>query len=468
MLYHVFIGFAYLTPLVGALLSDSFLDKYKTITSLSLVYILGLLILTVTSWPTLMGVETTKLRSFGPLLGLALVCIGTGGIKPCVSAHGGDQFLEIQSAGLTRFYNYFYVAINVGAVVSSYASPAVAKWTLYAFPNDTLASWEARGLKPDIGNGYPVAWLMLLLSMSVALAVFVSGFKTYRVVPPAGRFILWDHACVAISYAWHWFCGGRGTAYVEMCRKYGEDMVEEMLDLAQVMFALTPAPIFWMAFSMNGSTFQDMGDQMRIPFGGDAQTSFFDSETTNNVWNPIFVVILAPLMANIVYPFIERRFGTNSFPLMSRMAAGQVLAGIAYIFAALLQRSINAHCANPHSHPDICTSSLPTLLLIPLYLLLTQAEILFSISGLHFSYTEVGRRTKSVCSALWLLTSSGGSFLAAWALGVTMESAPEVWTRERFFWGVSGLCFLSAAAQWGISRVYVRKLDRKSNRALSP
>jgi dipeptide/tripeptide permease len=99
-MYHVFQGLAYYTPLLGALLSDSYLDKFKTIVILSCVYIFGFGLLTVTSWPTAIGVETTKIPRIGPLLGLLLICLGTGGIKPCVSAHGGDQFLDVQKYGL--------------------------------------------------------------------------------------------------------------------------------------------------------------------------------------------------------------------------------------------------------------------------------------------------------------------------------------------------------------------------------
>lgn len=49
----------------------------------------------------------------GALVGIFLVALGTGGIKPCVSAHGGDQFIAQQKSALNNFYNYFYLSINV-------------------------------------------------------------------------------------------------------------------------------------------------------------------------------------------------------------------------------------------------------------------------------------------------------------------------------------------------------------------
>src|SRR3954452_11564072 len=72
--YHLFAGACYLLPLLGAYLSDRFLGKYKTILYLSIVYCLGHLSLSL--WETPNGVY----------LGLGLIALGSGGIKPCVSA----------------------------------------------------------------------------------------------------------------------------------------------------------------------------------------------------------------------------------------------------------------------------------------------------------------------------------------------------------------------------------------------
>src|SRR5680860_1628269 len=83
--YHLFAGACYLFPLLGAFISDRFLGKYKTILYLSLVYCSGHAVLAV--WETKMGLYA----------GLALIALGSGGIKPCVSAHVGDQFKANQT-----------------------------------------------------------------------------------------------------------------------------------------------------------------------------------------------------------------------------------------------------------------------------------------------------------------------------------------------------------------------------------
>src|SRR5687767_4305541 len=80
--FHVFAQAVYFLPLLGSILSDGFLGKYKTIFSLSLVDCLGHLAL---------AVDETRV---GLAIGLSLIALGSGGIKPCVSANVGDQFGE--------------------------------------------------------------------------------------------------------------------------------------------------------------------------------------------------------------------------------------------------------------------------------------------------------------------------------------------------------------------------------------
>ena len=81
---HLFMGAVYLTPFLGALLADIFLGKYRTIIALSIVYCAG--------HAALAGMGLFGHSPWWLLAGLGLIALGSGGIKPCVSAHVGDQF----------------------------------------------------------------------------------------------------------------------------------------------------------------------------------------------------------------------------------------------------------------------------------------------------------------------------------------------------------------------------------------
>jgi POT family proton-dependent oligopeptide transporter len=96
---HFFVGSAYFFPIIGGLLSDAFFGKYRIIISLSMTYCLGHLCLAC------MGVMgNTREWLF---VGLLLIAIGSGGIKPCVSAHVGDQFGKKNGRLLSRVFGWF-------------------------------------------------------------------------------------------------------------------------------------------------------------------------------------------------------------------------------------------------------------------------------------------------------------------------------------------------------------------------
>ena len=58
------------------------------------------------------------------MIGLLVIAVGTGGIKPCVSAFGGDQFVRPQQdRQLEQFFSIFYFAINVGSLISTFLTP---------------------------------------------------------------------------------------------------------------------------------------------------------------------------------------------------------------------------------------------------------------------------------------------------------------------------------------------------------
>ncbi|MFA6169111.1 MAG: MFS transporter, partial [Gemmatimonadaceae bacterium] len=79
--FHTFVIGVYFFPLLGGWLADRLWGKYNTILWLSLVYCIGQLCLAL-------FVDNRA----GFYTGLALIALGSGGIKPCVSSFVGDQF----------------------------------------------------------------------------------------------------------------------------------------------------------------------------------------------------------------------------------------------------------------------------------------------------------------------------------------------------------------------------------------
>jgi len=62
------------------------------------------------------------------IVGLLLTSIGAGGIKPCVSSFGGDQFVvPDQEDHLRKFFSVFYFTINAGSLLSTFITPELRK-----------------------------------------------------------------------------------------------------------------------------------------------------------------------------------------------------------------------------------------------------------------------------------------------------------------------------------------------------
>jgi POT family proton-dependent oligopeptide transporter len=148
---------AYFFPLVGAIVSDVFWGKFRTIMVFSMVYAAGCTVLALVPGST------------GLFLGLFMVAFGTGGIKPCVSTNVGDQFTGKNSHLIERAFSYFYLAINAGSSISIFFCPVLLK-----------------SYGPRLAFGLPAAMML------VAVLVFWLGRHKYAVVPPAGKAWLRD------------------------------------------------------------------------------------------------------------------------------------------------------------------------------------------------------------------------------------------------------------------------------------
>uniref|UniRef100_A0A383WJ92 Major facilitator superfamily (MFS) profile domain-containing protein n=1 Tax=Tetradesmus obliquus TaxID=3088 RepID=A0A383WJ92_TETOB len=164
----VFEGTCYVTPLLGAYLADSHWGRYKTILVFSSIYLVGMVCLALTSW--LPGLtpgpyDDPSLLQNALLFGsLGVIALGTGGIKPNVSAFGADQFDEKDPQDKRekeRFFNWFYLAINVGSLIAC---------TAVVYVQDAI-SWS-------LGFALPAA------AMASAVLLFLAGSANYRHVAP--------------------------------------------------------------------------------------------------------------------------------------------------------------------------------------------------------------------------------------------------------------------------------------------
>ena len=99
--FHLFTGAVYFMAIVGAVISDLWLGKYKTIVWFSLLYCIGFFVM---AW------DHTRV---GLTAGLILIAAASGIIKPSLTANVGDQFGATNKHLIEKVYSWFYFSINL-------------------------------------------------------------------------------------------------------------------------------------------------------------------------------------------------------------------------------------------------------------------------------------------------------------------------------------------------------------------
>lgn len=337
---HYFKAANYFFPFLGAIIADAFTGKYLMIVTLSLVYCLGHVVLFLMDMP--LGIQPLYLL----YAGLALIAFGAGGIKSCVSAHVGDQFGEKNQHLLEKVYMWFYFSINLGAGVSLYVCPELL---------------EHYG--PGVAFGVPG------FLMGAATLVFWLGRYRYAHIPASReRFV----------------------------RALDRDGILAILRLVPLYLFVA---VFWALFDQSSSRWVDQAASMNrtlisIPWGEKPWTFTILPAQTQSA-NAIFVLIIIPAFALLVYPAINKFFRLTP---LRKIGIGLFTMIPVFVISAWIESLIG----NKQT-PSIYWQFLA-------YAILTAAEVLISITALEFSYTQAPASLKSLVMGVNLLSVTVGNF----------------------------------------------------------
>lgn len=354
--FHTFVGWVYLFPIAGALLADIFTGKYRTIILLSTVYCMGHLCLALMGWFGSAGMWL--------FAGLFLISVGSGGIKPCVSAHVGDQFGKTNSHLISRVFNYFYFSINFGAFISTLLTPWLLEW-----------------YGPHFAFGVPG------VLMALATIVFWMGRNKFihiqaRGVPVILKAIrIWKSDGVA-ALCRRVFTRGRFRAI------WGGILIILKLLVIYIFVA-----VFWALFDQTGSSWVLQAEDMDRTWLG---VTWLSSQI--QAINPIMILTFIPLFTFVVYPAIHRVFPLTP---LRKISIGLFVTVGSFAIIALSQEWIDAG-----ERPSIVWQILA-------YAIITAGEVMVSIVCLEFSYTQAPRTMKSVIMAFFLMSVTIGNFFTA-------------------------------------------------------
>lgn len=330
--FHEFVFGVYFLPILGAIISDGFLGKYRTILSLSVVYCLGHLSL---------AMNDTRLGLF---LGLLLIAIGSGGIKPCVSAHVGDQFGAGNQHLLSRAFGWFYLSINLGSSVSTYVCPILL--------ND-------HSFGPRYAFGLPG------LLMLAATIVFRMGRKKFVHIPKGG-----------LGFVREFFSP------------------EGLSAIGRLFIVYLFVAVFWSLWDQcSGGEWTLQARNLNLHFLG---LELLPGQV--QVANPLLILVLVPIFNYLIYPAIHRVFPLTP---LRKIGIGLFLISASFLVIWWIQARIDGG-----ARPSVAWQLLA-------YVLLTSSEVMVSITGLEFSYTQAPKKMKSIVMATWLFTIALGNQFTA-------------------------------------------------------
>ncbi len=462
---HLFKTGVYAFPMIGAIIADRLLGKYNTILWLSIVYCFGHLVLSLTEGSIV-----------GMTCGLGLIAIGSGGIKPCVSANVGDQFGRSNWGLLERVYQIFYFMINLGSFFAVLLIPVIKEyfgWSVaFAIPGilmlvATLVFWMGRrefvhipakpagklGLLDAIsstmlfltfGSWFFTASQPIWVMASVSAICLYTGYMVFSYRQSLNR----DDGFLAVTTFMikEWLmdtmsrkrevlavAGSSGSGMKELGKisqvtekEFGADAVEGVKAVLRIMSVFIMVSIFWALFDQHASSWIRQAEMMDrsvwLPFIG--EFTLLPSQIPS--LNPVIVMLLIPFWAYIVDPALQK-IGIVLTPLR-KMSLGMLLASTSFVAVALLQARID-------SAGDMQVNVFWQL--IP-YFLITLSEVLVSITGLEFAYSQAPKRMKSTVMGFWLLTVALGNALVALLAHFSHLKL------EDFFWVFAGLMAVAA------------------------
>jgi len=383
---HLFVALVYLFSIVGGLLADYVLGRYRTILLLSIIYCIG---------HAFLAVFDTNYQLF--YVGLMLIAVGAGGVKPNVSVMVGDQFDNENDTNISKLYDIFYFGINIGAFFSMLITP-ILKNSKY---------------------GAPLAFGVPGVLMFIALIVFVMGTKQYKIKLPKDN--------------------------------RNEDktpLIQQLKSVWKVLVVFSFIPLFWALYDQNGSEWVIQAGKMDLHFMG---VTWLQEQI--QVVNALLILLLIPVFSFGVYPWLER-MGIRVTALR-KFGWGLIMTVVTFVLIAWIQVQIDKGIV----------LNIGWQLLA--YFLLTVAEILVSITGLEYAFSQSPKNLKSTIMAFFFLTVFLGNILVTYInSNIQAGGFFSHYKGADYFWLFTGIMAVNTLLYFIALRVFgIKDSESKTKKA---
>ncbi|KAI9322913.1 peptide transporter PTR2-A [Dichotomocladium elegans] len=392
----------YVTPIIGGIVADQYLGKYRAILLFGTIYMLGLIIITATSAPS--SLETAALPGF--VVSILIIGLGTGGIKANVSTlvaeqyqnktpfvrtlKNGERVLVTPQATYQRIFSTFYWSINIGGM------SAIATTTM------------------EKNIGFWAAYLLPTCMFIPCLAIVILGRKKYVEVPPRGSVVLEAIKCIYYNAEINGPFSGldkldavKPSQLAQTHPKWAagatwdDTFVDELRRCLRACIVFCWYPIFWLCYVQMTNNLISQAATML--------TGNIPNDIINNI-DPFFVICFIPVMDRIIYPLL-RRFGYPMRPI-TRIALGFFFGGLAMAYSAGIQ--VKIYETPPfYKYPGTNEGRnwISAAYQIPAYIFIAMSEIFASITGLEYAYKKAPQSMKSVVMSIFLFMNCIASLI---------------------------------------------------------
>ncbi len=342
-IYGTYTGSVWGAAIVGGFVADRFLGAYRSVLAGGIIIALGHVALAF------------KALTFF-YLGLGLIVVGTGLLKPNISTIVGALYREGDSRRDAGF-SVFYMGINLGA-----------------FLGPLIAGYVAQRVDWHLGFGCAA------VGMTFGVVQYVMG---KRHLAPAIERLSARHAPTTPT-------GAPTTAPSVTAAEWAR--------IGAIVVFFLFATIFWGAYEQAASTLSLFGDRYtrHEVFGFDFPSSWFQ------LVQPVAVIILAP-----VFAWLWLRLGRLEPSSPAKFAFGLAFVGISFLMllpaASLAQGGVGIRVS-------------PWWLIAALFV--TEfGELCVSPVGLSLVTKLSPVRLVGLMMGVWMLSNSAGNKLAGWAAG---------------------------------------------------
>ncbi len=378
LIYAVYTGFTYFTPIIGGWIADNFLGQKKSI-------VIGASIMAIGNF--MLFIDNTRI---GMYIGLALLIVGNGFFKPNISTVVGQLYDQGDKRKDSAF-TIFYMGINVGSLIAPLICGLLAEDIFAKTANGAIIEY-----------GFKYGFLAAAIGMVLGQIIFMIFSPKY------------------LAHV--------GEAPKERTKEQKQVSNEpltkqEKRRVASIFILAFFVIFFWTGFEQAGSSLTMFTQKLtnRDFFGMTIPVAWFQSI------NPVFVLILSPILAKLWFRLANREKGDLSVPV--KMAMGMIILGIGFLFMVGACISIGG-AENP-----VAKASMWWVVLT--YFCNTTGELCLSPIGLSMVSKLAPVKYASLLMGMWLAASGVANLLAG-----VVASRMEALGPMEIFGSISAVCIV--------------------------